>query len=478
MEQLIPKVFISYAWSQDNLKRVLELSESLMSDGVQVILDKWDLKEGQDKYAFMEQSVNDKEINKVLIICDKRYYEKANAREGGVGDETVIISPEVYGKVNQEKFIPIIFEKDDNNEPYTPKYMKSRIYIDLSDDKEYEVNYEQLLRNIFNEPLYRKPALGKKPEWLNNEQIDFSKLRSILKQLNSYSSTSSTKLELLVKKFNEEFIQSLIDFTINNNIKNEDNLLKKIDEEKILRDIYIDYLVKIIELGASIEDDIPIFLEDINNNTQIGINRTVTKYDYEFYDYVLWEIFICTISVLLYYEKFKEIYTILTHSYFINISQNNDNKEFKSYIFIRKYFEFLESKCKPKTKNPNLLTLSGDILVKREKKPIITKENLSNADIVLYQLSEILELSSNQMGYYWFPLTYVYHNYTQNIWKKLKSKKYCNKILPLFGATDINELKKLISSMSKRQEVGYSNCFNKAPTILRSIKIDKIGTIN
>lgn len=478
MEQINPKVFISYAWSKDNLEKVLELAKRLMNDGIQVILDKWDLKEGQDKYAFMEQSVNDKTINKVLIICDKKYYEKANAREGGVGDETVIISPEVYGKLNQEKFIPIILETNDNNEPYTPTYMKSRIYIDLSNDEEYESNYEQLLRNIFNEPLYRKPALGKKPEWLNNEKVDFSNLRHILKQLSSYNDINRSKLECLLKKFDEEFVQSLLDFTIGNNIKNEDILLKKIDEEKILRDIYIDYLVKIIELGVSIEDYIPIFLEDINNSTQTGTNRTVTRYDYEFYDYVLWEIFICTISVLLHYEKFKEIYTILTHSYFINISQNNDNKEFKNFIFMRKYFKFLEIKCKPKNENPRLFTLAGNILVKREKKPIITRESLSNADIILYQFSEIVELSNNPMGYIWFPVTYIYHKYKQDFWIRLKSKKYCNKILPLFGVNNINELKKIINITSDRQGVGYSNFFNDAPTILRSIKIDEIGTIN
>lgn len=61
-------------------------------------LDKWDLKEWQDKYAFMEKCVNDPDVCKVLIICDKSYTEKANNRLGGVGDETSIISPEIYGK--------------------------------------------------------------------------------------------------------------------------------------------------------------------------------------------------------------------------------------------------------------------------------------------------------------------------------------------------------------------------------------------
>ena len=81
MEDKIPKVFISYSWTSS--ERVLELAERLMSCGVEVVLDKWDLKEGQDKYVFMEQCVRDPDIDKVLLICDKTYADKANSRSGG-----------------------------------------------------------------------------------------------------------------------------------------------------------------------------------------------------------------------------------------------------------------------------------------------------------------------------------------------------------------------------------------------------------
>lgn len=43
----IPKIFISYSWSSDAL--VLELANRLVFHGVDVVLDKWDLKEGNDK---------------------------------------------------------------------------------------------------------------------------------------------------------------------------------------------------------------------------------------------------------------------------------------------------------------------------------------------------------------------------------------------------------------------------------------------
>ena len=82
--------------------------ERLVSDGVDTILDKWNLKEGQDLNQFMESMVSDKSIDRVLIILTKKYAEKANDRIGGVGKETLIISSEVYEKASQTKFIPVV----------------------------------------------------------------------------------------------------------------------------------------------------------------------------------------------------------------------------------------------------------------------------------------------------------------------------------------------------------------------------------
>ena len=49
--------------------------------GVDVILDKWDLKEGNDANAFMEKMVSDEEIKKVILVIDEQYSDKANAEK-------------------------------------------------------------------------------------------------------------------------------------------------------------------------------------------------------------------------------------------------------------------------------------------------------------------------------------------------------------------------------------------------------------
>ncbi len=471
-----PKVFISYSWSSS--EKVLELAERLLANGVDVILDKWDLKEGHDKYAFMEQSVNNPEVIKVLIICDKVYTEKANSRAGGVGDETVIISPEIYGNIEQEKFIPVIFETDENLKPYCPAYIKSRIYIDLSIENEgYEANYEKLLRTIHNKPLYRKPAIGAVPEWLEDEAIDLSAIRDVIKQIRGNKSDSQTKIDFLIRKAKDEFCSALLAIPKNDKVSYDEALLIQIDEEKIVRDLYIEFLEALIYNDFSVEDIVPLLFEQLYNETHNTVGRSShSNAEFEMYEFAIWELFICTTAVCLHYEKYETLYEILTHSYFLR--EYFHDKQLKNHTFVKfqSYLRTIEEVCKPKCENPKFYSLTSEILVKREKKPIITKETLSNADVVLYQMSIILGLDGNYYG--WFPQTYYYCLHNQPMWQKLKSKKYCEKFMPLFGVNTIDELKDKISSCKINQELRYKYAFDVAPVILSSISEEEIGSIN
>lgn len=471
-----PKVFISYSWS--NSEKVIELAERLMANGVEVILDKWDLKEGQDKYAFMEQSVNDTTIDKVLIACDKSYTEKANSREGGVGDETIITSPKIYEQTKQEKFIPIIFEIDSNGKPYCPTYIKSRIYIDLSTEDIYETNYETLLRNLHSKPLYRKPALGITPEWLENEKIDLSSIRDAIKQIRGCTDGNDTKVNFLIRKCISEFVKVLCSFNSADTYRLNEVILKQIEESKLIRDLYIEFLEVIIYNGFEIDNIIPNFLEQIYNDTHDASGKSQYGEDeFEFFDFFIWETFICTTSTLLYYERFRELHQILIHTYFLRDNYFVQTLKTNNFLTFRKYFKTIEDVCKPKSENLELYTLAGDILIKREKKPLLTKDSIANADIVLYQMSCILELTKDDR-WHWFPILYPYSRWPQPIWQKLESISYCEKIMPLFGVSSVSALKEKINNAKFGENIRYSNLFDCAPTIYNSIKIENIATLN
>ena len=61
-----------------------------------------------------------------------------------MGTETQIISKEVYDNQNQDKFVAVVREKDDEGKACLTTYYKSRIYIDLSEPDRDAERFEQL----------------------------------------------------------------------------------------------------------------------------------------------------------------------------------------------------------------------------------------------------------------------------------------------------------------------------------------------
>ncbi|WP_172611324.1 toll/interleukin-1 receptor domain-containing protein [Eubacterium limosum] len=144
-----PTVFISYSWSpKENKDRIIRLAEKLEKDNVNVLYDEKSLLPGQDIIYFMENIRNDPKIKKVLIICNSDYARKAEERKGGVGTESEIIIPEVYGNPMQNKIIPVFFEKDSEGNFCCPGYLKNKWGIDLTDENDNK-GYEKLLKDIF-----------------------------------------------------------------------------------------------------------------------------------------------------------------------------------------------------------------------------------------------------------------------------------------------------------------------------------------
>jgi hypothetical protein len=465
---------------------VIELAKRLVGDGVEVVLDKWELKEGQDKYTFMEQSVTDPSINKVLLICDSTYAEKANAREGGVGDETMVISPEVYAKATETKYIPVIFERDENGKEYTPAYLKSRIYIDLSDDEQFEKNYETLLRALHNKPENRKPALGKMPEWLNDESVDFSSVRNLLKQVQAYDGRNKNKIESVVRKFSDDFIVALRSLAPVQGADFDKKLLTQIDAAKPLRDLFFDYVEALLMGDLDIGEVLGDFFEKLYNGIYvIEGRRQYSDGEFEFSQFILWEMFIGSTAILLHHEKYYALNSLLHRTYFLTKNAFDQNVEAKTFIQFWSALRYIEEYIKPRSETPNLHTLAGNIVVKREKLPIITRRSLVNADMVLFQLSRVYDFPGNQnrRGWFWgwFPKLYVCgegsYSYSQSIWSKMVSNKHCQKLFPLFGVTKLEQLKTLIEKSKPDSEVRYPGVFGSAASIQERVELDKIGTM-
>lgn len=155
-----PKVFFSYSHdSEEHQNWVLRLAHRLRSNGIDVILDRWNLRFGSDLPSFMEHGLS--KSNRVVCVCSECYNKKANEGEGGVGYEKHILTAKLIKDVNTTWIIPLI--RNNNSADKLPTFLGAKYYINFNVEGEYETNYEALLRELLDEPVLPIPPIGPNP---------------------------------------------------------------------------------------------------------------------------------------------------------------------------------------------------------------------------------------------------------------------------------------------------------------------------
>ncbi|UYZ34151.1 TIR domain-containing protein [Clostridium beijerinckii] len=471
-EEKRKKVFISYCWTNYNHEQwVLDLAKRLVDDNVHVILDKWDLKPGQDKYKFMESMVLDPTIDKVLMICEKGY-----KREGGVGTETQIITPELYEQISQTKYIPIVAEEGENDfSKYIPQYIKGRIAIQMSTQESYIKGYEELLRVIFDKPQYERPQFGKTPSFITNESKMTSKLYFLNKTLDKYiEENRDGMIESTIQDFKDKLFNELDSFVI---LKREDlkepyniQLFNYIDDLKIIRDEYLTFLETLICNYKNFDSDIIIeMFEELYKYTEYQGSGNYGDFMMEHFQFFMTELFIWTNVLLFKYKKYQIIKEILYTRYYIKSRFGSDKCHFSKFRF---WLNYLESNQNSPTKYHSIM--AEKIIRRSNYKNKDYRDEIIETDIILSYISKI---SGYDVSWHWFPLTYAYkREYSKiKIIEKMERKKYFDEIKTLFNVTTKEEMKKLIEEKLSEVEQGYTGSFRSIPLITQSINVDDIG---
>jgi len=140
-----PRAFLSYSHDSPSHRGwVKELASCLRGDGVETILDQWELAPGDQVQEFMERAVRENDF--VLIICTPRYKDRSDSRTGGVGYEGDIMTAEVYRDRNHRKFIPILRVGDWSEA--APSWLAAKYHVDLRGERYSEENYQELLTSL------------------------------------------------------------------------------------------------------------------------------------------------------------------------------------------------------------------------------------------------------------------------------------------------------------------------------------------
>ena len=447
-----PKVFISYSWTSPQHEQwVLDLAERLSGDGIVTVLDKWDLKEGQDKHVFMEQMVNDVSIKKVLVVCDRVYQTKADDRKGGVGTETQLISKEVYENTVQEKFIPIVRGYDDAGEPCIPHYMASRIYIDLSSDEKFEESYQKLIRNLYDKPLLKRPALGTPPAYIAEEEQIVLKTSHKVTEIKNALLNDRRSSNGLISDYLDTVISSLEDFRLSGGSVPDfdDRVVETIEKMLPVRDDFIDFIFTVFKYQESVdlEKFYNFFEKLIPFSYRPADVQSYTEVDYDNYKFFTYELILNFVAILLKLKKYKEVSHFVNSQYFYRHPNHSELTHIGIEIFDN-YPRSLDE-IRNKRLDKRRVSLTADLIKEHSTRTDITFDEIKQADLVLYYITEL------HGGHFsWFPRTSVYNSRGSavELFERMVSLQYFEKIKGLFDIQNIEQLKKMIAEYIEKNE--------------------------
>ena len=472
-----PKIFISYAWtSEEYINQVLGFASQLLEDGIDVVIDKWSLEEGNDTYKFMEKCVNDNTITNVLILIDPHYAEKANNREGGVGTETQIISEQVYNNADQNKFLPVIMKKDESGNICKPTYLVASYHFDLSEADKYDEEYKKIVKKLYGIPVYEKPELGNMPAWVE-KTIKVDDARP-----SPYNVLNGNKKEKEKKNLLNDFLTSIkneyISFITENktNPNKLDDYLLMYDKTVKIRDNYLQLLKRSLYV-EDVKLQLSEFFEDITNQV-LEYNQLSSEIVY----IRIHEMFLYTIGILIKNKDYEVIGYLLSKTYFDN-ANGNKPRNFDLFYSVR-YQDNLDKAINSKD---NKMYYSGTAThwMNTINSDICSKNELILADLICFNYSIYGKEYFND--WFWFPILYVYDDRYNSIFikmmKKMISREFAYEIVKIFGYKDINEL---ISKIEKQKEkitnihekYRYRQVFHAAPTISDCIDVSLIAKYN
>lgn len=468
------KIFISYSWTTPAHEEwVINLAQRLVSDGIEVVLDKWDLKPGHDKFAFMEQMVHSEDVDKVLIILDNKYAQKANDRSGGVGTETVIISPEVYKSTLQTKFIPVVSELDDNGNAPLPTYLAGKIFIDLSALERFEEGYELLLRDIYQRPATARPKLGIPPSYLFEDSPVTGKTNILLRGFESKVDRHPNRINSITTDFLDSFIENLKEFKVSFSGGKYSDLGKLLMDALTqyipLRNDYISFLQKLIKTGEIYEVSLfSGFFEKLNDILLMD-DKSVSSHENDHFKFIRHELFLYSIAIALKKEHYILLDELLNADYFLQDRYQRSNNPSKFDAF-RHHSEALEQ-YQTQINNQRYFSVTAHLLIQHLSSEL-TKEDFTRADLLCYYASKMRNGN-------WFPLTYIYQDEYSvffPFFSKMVSKRHLEKVIGIFGISDSLELIRKFSEIDNVEERGYSGSFRSVQKISHWVKIDEIGS--
>lgn len=473
-----PKVFVSYAQSEERTPWISDICKRLIHDGVDVVVDLWDLPHSADMHVFMESCVKDSSITRVLMFCDLLYCQKANDREGGVGKETQIISEEVYTNVGANKFLPIFCDIHEDGKPSLPIYLRSRLAINFSTPEKIEENWETLLRDLFEQPLHQKPPLGQPPAYITTPQLPGRPSTSKFASWRQAVHRAATIAPSLFQQYLETLTEELrgLYLTQTEQEEREDELAEKLNQYTPIRDELLeafgyfagDQPEKGAEsIGATLERLLPFkFPPDPLPPGGWSTHQTESTAIF------LYELYLRTIAQLLSAGAFPTLSLLLKRYYTVPVHERlnwGNNARFK--IFATDSRTLRSKKERLRLNRYNLL---ADTIKDRCDGSETVFQRVKEADLLL-AVGSIIHKPSN---IWWYPRTLIYSPLTVlPLFIRFEQRKQFKTLCDLLEVPDKPALVAALEADERGRGMLFQDSWE--PTSIRAlINLEKLDTLD
>lgn len=449
-----PKVFISYSWSnKTHQEYVKHIADRLIDDNVDVILDIYDLKEGDDKYVFMESMLTDETVTHILVLCDKEYAKKADGRLAGVGTESQIISSEIYEKTTQSKFIPIVCEYNEEGEPYLPVFMKTRIWINFSSIELENENWEQLIRLLYGKPQFTKPERGKTPSYILNEKPTpadgiYTKYQTFKNAVNQDRKG--------INHYRSDFLEACIQFSDKLRVRENpagniaEIIIAKYESLIVVRDYVCDWIL--FESAIASESEFSEILIDFFEKMRELKSRPseINSWNESWFDghaIFVFETFLYSIASLIKSNKYKVLYELLHAHYIIPITDSNSVGKFEQFPCFQTFCDAIQSELAPN--GQKLLSPVAELIKRHSNRQDIPFNDLIQADLLS------VFVATTMPDAYWYPQLSYYIDYSCifQLFLKASQKRHFDKLLIITGFENSEKLKASVKTGIERLEL-------------------------
>jgi hypothetical protein len=323
--------------------------------------------------------------------------------------ESQLISPEVYEKADQNKFIPVAFEMDEAGKAFLPAFLKGRIYVDLSSVEKQYTNYEQLLRAIFDRPLHQKPKLGALPNHLLSESVAHPSTRYHFDRVKDALAGGKPQALGLIREYLRQKVEDLESYRIAADGRTpayDDLVLDSIKAMLPYREEVVDFFLAFMDFKSEpevYEELAEFFQSALGYHFRPSVTSGWTDVSADNFKFLTYEIFLYFVAALIKRRRFEEASDFLSREFYVtNLDGNGRVRTFQD---IRPYLESLDNHRNRRLKL-NRLSVVADLVKDRATRKDITFDDLAATDLVLHFRGY---LSGGPSGY-WHPYTAIYQS--------------------------------------------------------------------